>query len=78
MQKIGVVICVVGTIGAILHPPLELRGIGVGWGFILADQGFGTYSYDFINMGTLLIELLIINGIGLALFFLGRRQAVGQ
>ena len=75
MKGLGILICIAGTIGAILFPPLQLLGIRGGWSFILADQGFGTRSYNFIDTGTLLIELLIINGIGLGLFFYSRTRS---
>ena len=74
MKKLGIAICVVGTICAILYPPLEFLGISGGWDFIWADQGFGARSFNLIDTSLLLIELLIINGIGIGLFFLGRRR----
>ena len=74
IKVLGIFICVVGTIVAIIYPPVSLLGINLGWDFIWADQGFGTYTYNFINAGYLAIEIIVINAIGLGLFFWGRKR----
>ena len=81
MKTLGITICIVGTILAILFVPTQLLGTNTGWRFIFgaADAGFGLGKiryYEFINGTMLMLELILINGIGLALFFIGRRQMV--
>lgn len=78
MKTLGIFICVLGTVGAIIYPPVALLGINLGWDFIWADQGFGTHTYNFINAGFLAIEIIVINAIGLWLFFLGRKRTSKQ
>jgi hypothetical protein len=43
-------------------------------GFILGDAGYGMKNYQLINAGLLLLELIIINGVGLALIFFGKSK----
>lgn len=73
MKNIGIAICIAGSIIAIIYPPLSLMGFN-GFGFILGNAGFGVKNYNLINTGTLILELILINGIGLALYFFGKKQ----
>ena len=72
MKDLGVGICIIGSIIAILYVPCQFLGINAGWYFILGDAGFGMKNYQLINTGLLLLELILINGIGLALTFFGK------
>lgn len=78
MKVLGVGICIVGTVLAILFVPTEFLGTSLGWHFILGevDLGFGITekAYRLINTTTLVLELILIYGIGLALFFFGSRR----
>ena len=76
MKDLGVGICIIGSIIAILFIPCQFLGINVGWHFILGDSlgGPEMKNYQFINTGYLLLELIIINGVGLALIFFGKNK----
>ena len=76
MKDLGIGICIIGSIIAILFIPCQFLGINVGWNFILRDSlgDFGMKNYKFINTGLLLLELILINGIGLALIFFGKSK----
>ena len=74
MKDLGVGICIIGSIIAILFVPCQLLGINAGWHFILGDACFGMKNYQLINTGYLLLELIIINGVGLALIFFGKNK----
>lgn len=73
----GQFVCVVGSLLAILFPPYTMLG-GVRWGFLLSSIvsafGKGMYVYKYIDYTVLLAELVLINGLGLALIFLAARQ----
>jgi len=73
MKDLGIGICIIGSIIAILFVPCQFLGIGAGWHFILGDAGYGMKNYQFINFGLLFLELFLINGIGLALIFFGKK-----
>ena len=72
MKDLGVGICIIGSIIAILFVPCQVLGINGGWHFILGDAGLGMKNYQFINFGLLLLELILINGIGAALIYFGK------
>ena len=74
LSALGIIICLIGTIIAILFIPCDNLSIGYSWHFILGDVvGLkGLKNYQFINSTLLLIELLIINGFGISLFFIGK------
>ncbi|MBA7497508.1 hypothetical protein ES704_00236 [subsurface metagenome] len=74
MKDLGIGICIIGSIIAILYIPCQFLGIGAGWHFILGNAGYGMKNYQFINTGLLLLELIIINGVGLALIFFGKSK----
>ena len=74
MKDLGVGICIIGSIIAILFVPCQLLGINAGWHFILGNAGYGMKNYQLINTGYLLLELIIINGVGLALIFFGKSK----
>jgi len=79
MKKIGFLICMAGSLVAVLVPPYKLvAGLGDPlWAFILDDivAGFGQHVrvYDHIDVQTLLLELVVINAIGIALMLYARR-----
>ncbi|MDQ6959085.1 MAG: hypothetical protein Q9M24_08255 [Mariprofundaceae bacterium] len=78
MKKVGFLICIAGSVAAILIPPYKLAGIGdPRWGFILADivAAFGQHIriYDHLDVQTLLMELIAINLIGVALILVSRK-----
>jgi len=74
MKDLGIGICIIGSIIAILYVPCQFLGIGAGWHFILGNAGYGMKNYQLINTGLLLLELIIINGVGLALIFFGKSK----
>jgi hypothetical protein len=74
MKDLGIGICIIGSIIAILYVPCQFLGINAGWYFILGDAGFGMKNYQLINTGLLILELILINGIGLAFFFFGKSK----
>lgn len=80
LKHVGIVICVVGSAIAILFPPCKILGTSAGWHFLfesvsLFGSGSGSteiaHTYDFIDTITLMLELILINGVGLALYFVG-------
>lgn len=76
-RKLGLAVCLLGSAAALLYPPYTIID-GVRWGFAFEElvSAFGKtiYVFDQIDQQTLLIELGIINAIGLAIFiFSGRR-----
>ena len=78
MKKLGLLICIAGSMAAIVYPPYKLAGLGDShWGFIVDDivAAFGQHIriYDHIDVRTLLMELVVINLIGMALILAGRK-----
>jgi hypothetical protein len=78
IKKLGIIICVLGSIAAILFPPCSFLGTSMGWHFLfekIETYYFGTYYYyQFIDKTALLLELILINGIGLAIYYYGKMQ----
>ena len=74
MKDLGIGICIIGSIIAILFVPCQFLGINAGWHFIFDDAGFGMKNYQLINTGYLLLELILINGIGIALIYFGKSK----
>ncbi len=70
MKTIGILICVLGSIAAIVYPPYTLIS-GVKWGFIYGDiiAAFGKSIkvYEYLDYKTLLIELAVINALGVGI-----------
>lgn len=70
MRSIGKLICIFGGAAAIVYPPYVLLG-STRWGFIFQDVvgllGATVKVYDLIDTRTLLLELALIEGVGLAL-----------
>lgn len=73
MKTIGILICVLGSLAAIAYAPYTLPGGvgGVKWGFIAGDIvamfGKSIKVYEYLDYKTLLIELAIINALGLGI-----------
>ena len=73
MKTIGILVCVLGSVAAIAYPPYTLAGglDGVKWGFIFGDIiamfGKSFKVYEYLDVKTLLIELAVINALGLSL-----------
>ncbi|MCD6318988.1 hypothetical protein J7M02_07985 [Candidatus Aerophobetes bacterium] len=74
MKFVGIGICIVGSLIAILFVPCKFLGMSAGWHFIFSEAGEGMKVYQFIDTTALLLELILINGVGLALFFIGRKR----
>ncbi|HXH72611.1 MAG TPA: hypothetical protein VNI58_07355 [Mariprofundaceae bacterium] len=76
MKRFGFLICVAGTIAAIVYPPYSMMGQR-GWGFIggniVEAFGRGLPVRDHLDIQLLLLELLVINIVGVALMLAGRR-----
>ena len=74
MKQIGKLICISGSRASILYPPYKVFG-ELNWGFlfgkIIKVRGIGSavIIFDNIDYQTLLIELVIINIIGLVLIY---------
>lgn len=73
----GILICVLGTIVAVLIPPCKVGGASVGYHFIFQYAGHGLRAYNLINVGTFILELVIINIVGIALTYVGFRMRPG-
>ncbi len=77
MKQLGTIICLVGSIAAILYPPYLFLGSRE-WGFvggaIVSAFGRSVRVYNHIDVNTLLLELILINVIGTALIFTGGRH----
>lgn len=77
MKKLGIIICLAGSIGAILYPPYLFLGSRQ-WGFvagaIVSAFGRSVWVYNYIDAPTLLLELILINVIGSVLIFTGGRH----
>jgi hypothetical protein len=73
LKTIGYLVCILGSLAAIAYPPYALAGGigGVKWGFINGDIiamfGKSIKVYEYIDYKTLLIELAIINALGLGI-----------
>ena len=70
MKTIGILVCVIGSLAAIAYPPYTIVD-GVKWGFINGDIiamfGKSIKVYEYLDFKTLLIELAIINALGLGI-----------
>lgn len=70
VKKIGLYICILGSLAAALYPPYSIVDI-TGWAFLFSDIvgafGVGVPVYDHLNYIWLGGELLVINVIGLVL-----------
>ncbi len=70
MKTIGILVCVLGSIGAILYPPYTILD-SVKWGFIYGDIiamfGKSIKVYEHLDFKTLLIELAVINALGVGI-----------
>lgn len=73
LRRLGLLICVVGTIVAVLFPPCKAAGVSVGYHFLFQSAGYGLRAYNLINVSSFIIELVAINIVGLALIFFGFR-----
>jgi cytochrome c oxidase subunit IV len=78
MKKSGFLICMLGSVAAVLFPPYKLMGLGeLRWAFILdsiiAAFGKNIPVYEHLDINTLLLEIAVINAIGIALMLFGRR-----
>ena len=68
-KNIGLMICLVGSILAIVVPPWEINGpwfFKKGWAFI-GRKEFSCPVYNMLNFTYLAVELVVINFIGYAL-----------
>jgi len=78
MKKLGFMICMLGSIAVVLVPPYKIAGLGdPRWGFILDDivAAFGQHVrvYDHIDVQTLLMELMVVNAMGIAMMIFAKR-----
>src|SRR6266446_213300 len=74
MKNAGVTICLLGSFFAIMFVPCQILGTDVGWYYVFGGLDSGMPSYRSINTTTLFLELILINGVGRALIFLGKQQ----
>jgi len=61
MKELGKVICILGSILAILFPPVKFLGFSGGWHFLLGKGSMGLKMYQFVDSGLLMVELLLIS-----------------
>lgn len=76
MKSIGMLICLAGTLAAIAYPPYSMMGQSGWapiWSNIVEAFGRGVPVRDHLDMQLLLLEILVINVIGVALLLAGRR-----
>ncbi len=77
MKQLGKIICLAGSVAALLYPPYLFLG-SRHWGFvggaIVAAFGRSVRVYDHLDVPTLLLELILINVVGIALILAGGRQ----
>ena len=77
MKFAGKIICSLGSAAAVLFPPYLFLGTRQ-WGFIfnniISIFGRGIRVYEKIDIAMLVLELLLINGIGVALILFGKRK----
>ena len=70
MKTVGYLVCILGSLAAIAYPPYTILD-GVKWGFIFGDIiamfGKSIKVYEYLDFKTLLIELAIINALGLGI-----------
>jgi hypothetical protein len=76
MKRIGLAICLGGSLLAILFVPCRIFGTNFGWHFLFGNAGFEMKNYQFLDGTVLLLELILINGVGLALLLLGKKKDV--
>ena len=69
---LGLAVCVVGTLLALLFVPCQFLGQSAGWRFVAGDAGVGYQNYQFIDKGLLFGELVLLNGVGVAIILIGR------
>jgi len=71
LKAIGILVCVLGSIAAVLYPPYTLMD-GVKWGFIYGDIialfGKSIKVYEYLDFKTLLVELAVVNALGLGIY----------
>jgi len=76
MKKLGGLLCIAGTVAAIAYPPYSVVG-NKGWGFIggniVEAFGRGVPVREHIDVQLLLLEILVINIVGVALVLTGRK-----
>ncbi len=76
MKALGLMICLMGTTATVAYPPYKLLG-HLEWNFIWEDIvaafGHSVPVKDYVDVQTLLMELLVINLIGVALILVGRK-----
>jgi hypothetical protein len=81
MQSLGKLICIFGGAGVILYPPYVILG-STRWGFIFSDVvgllGATVKVYDLIDTKTMLLELAIVEGVGLALILAFPKRRKGK
>ena len=74
MDYIGKMFLLIGNMLAFLIIPCRFLGMNMGWHFILGDAGLGMKNYQFLDTATLLLELILINGIGFAVVSIGKNK----
>ena len=76
MKSLGLMICLAGTLAAIVYPPYVLMGQSGWapiWGDIVKAFGHGVPVREHLDMQLLLLEVLVLNVVGVALILAGRR-----
>ncbi|MDH5376924.1 MAG: hypothetical protein OEX00_01215 [Gammaproteobacteria bacterium] len=75
MKQFGLIICLLGTLMVVLYPPYSVLG-GTHWGFVWQDIvsvfGHGVSVLDNIDYKLLVVELVLINTLGVGLVWISR------
>jgi hypothetical protein len=78
-KYLGIGVCVIGSILAILFVPTKILGTSTGWHFIGGEVSIDggliiVPAHEILDISTLILELIFINGIGIAIYYLGRKR----
>lgn len=74
MKNLGKWLCILGSIIALLFPPFSYYE-GISFRFIFGNPlGNPLYNFSYVHKGILILELILINGLGLAMVFLGKKN----
>jgi len=74
LKIVGICICVIGSIIASVYVPVKSFGQYIGHFFGGTNMMFGITTWNMMDTTTLMLELIFINGVGLALVAIGVLQ----
>ena len=74
MKFLGIVTCIMGSILASMFIACEFLGMNLGLYFNLHNTGLGLKHLPCIDSTLLLLEFLLINGLGFAFYYVGDKE----